>query len=90
MEGKESRRLVEAGPEAGGLPCLELPGGTHRLMAAAGRMVRGRIFPGSGKVRFALMPVMPERVAVSPAAWCVITKTHTAVRPCRRRTGMCR
>jgi len=31
VEGKENRRLVEAGPEAGGLPSLELPGGTHRL-----------------------------------------------------------
>lgn len=68
MEGQENRRLVEAGPETGGLPRLELPGGTHRLICA----------------------VRVRAVAVSPAAWCVITKTHMAARACGCRAGMCR
>jgi hypothetical protein len=74
VEGKESRRLVEAGPETGGFPSLELPGGTHRL-AVRVCLRAGACWSG---------------VAVSPAAWCVITKTHMAVRACGRRTGMCR
>jgi hypothetical protein len=45
VEGQENRRLVEAGPETGGLPRLELPGGTHRLICAV-RVKSGGSKPG--------------------------------------------